>query len=128
MTEEGDSQFIIESNSQFGDAPFEILEDVGKMKIMVKLKTNGEPNVDLVTVDIDNMEFKLGGNYQILIQTNEDGDLNTFVAQQVTKENEIHIFWLLPQFVIMTAGEIMFSITSLQFSFTQVQSLEVVLF
>ena len=90
---------------------------------MVKLKTNGEPNVDLVTVDIDNMEFKLGGNYQILIQTNEDGDLNTFVAQQVTKENEIHIFWLLPQFVIMTAGEIMFSITSLQFSFTQVKAM-----
>ena len=28
--------------------------------------------------------------------------------------------WLLPQFVVMTAAEIMFSITSLQFSYTQV--------
>ena len=29
------------------------------------------------------------------------------------------MFWLLPQFVFMTAGEIMFSISSLQLSFTQ---------
>jgi dipeptide/tripeptide permease len=28
--------------------------------------------------------------------------------------------WLLPQFIVMTAAEIMFSITSLQFSYTQV--------
>jgi solute carrier family 15 oligopeptide transporter 1 len=29
------------------------------------------------------------------------------------------MLWLLPQFIVMTMGEIMFSITGLEFSFTQ---------
>lgn len=31
----------------------------------------------------------------------------------------MHILWQLPQYVIITAGEIMFSVTGLEFSFTQ---------
>merc|ERR1712080_478686 len=37
----------------------------------------------------------------------------------IAKENNVQILWLLPQFIVMTAGEIMFSITTMQFSFTQ---------
>ena len=71
-------------------------------------------------------ELLQGANYQILLQFSEDKlDPNVALASnlivhKITSENELHIFLLLPQFVIMTAGEIMFSITSLQFSFTQV--------
>ena len=65
------------------------------------------------------MDLKLGAVYEILFQFNST-ELRTISVSKVTSENEIHIFYLLPQFVIMTAGEIMFSITSLQFSFTQV--------
>ena len=64
-----------------------------------------------------------GANYQILLQFiegQEDPNLRNLIVHKITSENELHIFLLLPQFVIMTAGEIMFSITSLQFSFTQV--------
>ncbi|XP_060880666.1 peptide transporter family 1-like [Metopolophium dirhodum] len=35
------------------------------------------------------------------------------------KGNFIHIAWQLPQIIVMTAAEIMFSITSLEFAFTQ---------
>ncbi|KAB7495191.1 Peptide transporter family 1, partial [Armadillidium nasatum] len=31
----------------------------------------------------------------------------------------LHMFWLLPQYVLISVGEIMFSITGLEFSFTQ---------
>ena len=34
--------------------------------------------------------------------------------------NEISMFWQLPQIIIITAAEIMFSITSLKFAFSQV--------
>ena len=64
-----------------------------------------------------------GANYQILLQYiegQENPNLSKLIVHKITSENELHIFLLLPQFVIMTAGEIMFSITSLQFSFTQV--------
>jgi dipeptide/tripeptide permease len=40
---------------------------------------------------------------------------------EVTPYNSIHMMWLLPQYFIITAGEVMFSVTGLQFSFTQVQ-------
>lgn len=39
----------------------------------------------------------------------------------IEKGNYIHIAWQLPQIIIMTAGEIMFSITALEFAFTQVK-------
>ena len=36
------------------------------------------------------------------------------------KANNVHIAWQLPQYVLMTAGEVMFSITGLEFSYSQV--------
>ena len=40
---------------------------------------------------------------------------------EVTEHNSMHMMWLLPQYIILTAGEVLFSITSLAFSFTQVR-------
>ena len=39
---------------------------------------------------------------------------------QVTPENSIHLMWLIPQYFVMTMGEVLMSVTGLQFSFTQV--------
>ena len=41
-------------------------------------------------------------------------------VHEITEANSISIFWQLPQIMIITAGEIMFSITSLKFAFSQV--------
>jgi solute carrier family 15 oligopeptide transporter 1 len=38
----------------------------------------------------------------------------------VTADNGISILWQIPQIVIITAAEILFSITGLEFSYTQV--------
>lgn len=38
---------------------------------------------------------------------------------EVTKANSVHMLWLIPQYVIITAAEIMFSITGLEFSYSQ---------
>lgn len=40
----------------------------------------------------------------------------------ITAPPSLHILWQIPQYVIMTAGEIMFSVTGLEFSFTQAPS------
>ena len=44
--------------------------------------------------------------------------LNDFL---LTQENSIHMFWLLPQYFVITVGEIMLSITGLEFSYSQVK-------
>ena len=42
-----------------------------------------------------------------------------FDIEEVTSPNSMHMLWLLPQYFVLTAGEVLFSITSLSFSFTQ---------
>lgn len=37
----------------------------------------------------------------------------------VTEPNSVHMLWLIPQFVVITAAEVMFSVTGLEFAFTQ---------
>ena len=41
---------------------------------------------------------------------------------EVTPPNSVNIMWLLPQYFVVTFGEVMFSITGLQFSYSQVSS------
>uniref|UniRef100_A0A8C7YD99 Solute carrier family 15 member 2 n=1 Tax=Oryzias sinensis TaxID=183150 RepID=A0A8C7YD99_9TELE len=38
------------------------------------------------------------------------------------KANSVHIAWQIPQYVLLTAGEVMFSITGLEFSYSQAPS------
>ena len=38
----------------------------------------------------------------------------------LTSENSVHMLWIIPQYFVITAGEIMFSITGLEFSYSQV--------
>ena len=106
-----------------GDAPFEILLNVGDMAFNIKQSNVSEELVEQTL--IKDINFSSGGNYQILVQ-NEDSNfkkvLRPWIAHEITEPNQIHIFWLLPQFVVMTLGEIMFSIQSLEFSFTQVSA------
>lgn len=42
--------------------------------------------------------------------------------REVTPPNKIHMLWLIPQYIIITMGEIMFSITGLEFSYSQAPS------
>ena len=104
---------------QVGDTHFQEAIKVGKYSLVL---SRGE--TELFNQELSE-ELLIGANYQILLQYSEsenDDYLPTtqIIIHKITSENELHIFLLLPQFVIMTAGEIMFSITSLQFSFTQV--------
>lgn len=39
---------------------------------------------------------------------------------EVTSPNTVSILWLLPQYVVVTIGEVLFSVTGLTFSFTEV--------
>jgi len=98
-------EWIEIGNEQFGDAePIEI----------------GKPTdyfIYLNDAEIGNATFKQGGNYNLLISGVDTMD--KVKIHQVTPENTFSMFWQLPQYIIMTAGEVLFSITTMEFCFTQ---------
>jgi len=58
--------------------------------------------------------YEMGGSYMVYLY-GED----TMKEYVLTPTNSVHIFWLLPQYIVLTVGEILFSITSLEFAYSQ---------
>ena len=62
-----------------------------------------------------------GGVYTLVV-TKELGDSGSqmrAVLHTLTTPNSIHILWQFPQYFIITASEVMFSVTGLEFSYSQ---------
>ncbi|KOB77657.1 Yin, partial [Operophtera brumata] len=88
--------------------------DKGQKKIS---KGSGDIIVDGQTV-LKDFKFRAGAVYTINVYNDSN---SIFVANPltITPPNSVHILWLIPQYVVMTMGEVMFSVTGLEFSFTQ---------
>ncbi|KAK2840110.1 hypothetical protein Q5P01_013850 [Channa striata] len=67
------------------------------------------------TLDLGLLDF--GASYTVVL-TEESGKFVPHKMEDV-KANNVHIAWQIPQYVLITAGEVMFSITGLEFSYSQ---------
>lgn len=65
-----------------------------------------------------NYNFQTGSVYTINVYEDSNGNYEANPVM-ITPPNSVHILWLVPQYVVMTMGEVMFSVTGLEFSFTQ---------
>jgi len=69
---------------------------------------------------ITEVELLYGANYQLVyVEHNTADKTQGVIVHKIVEENVYNMFLILPQFAIMTAGEVMFSITALQFAFSQ---------
>ena len=68
---------------------------------------------------IGEKEFFYGANYVAMYIEHGDGT-KEFKVHEITHKNELHMGLILPQYFVMTCGEVMFSITGLEFAFSQV--------
>ncbi|XP_023260256.1 solute carrier family 15 member 2-like [Seriola lalandi dorsalis] len=66
-------------------------------------------------LDVGLLDF--GASYTVIL-TEKLGKIVTDRMEDV-KANDVHIAWQIPQYVLITAGEVMFSITGLEFSYSQ---------
>ncbi|XP_036449452.1 solute carrier family 15 member 2 [Colossoma macropomum] len=66
-------------------------------------------------IDLGLLDF--GAYYTVIL----GGDPNSLTLNKMVdvQPNNIHIAWQIPQYVLITAGEVMFSITGLEFSYSQ---------
>ncbi|XP_054729960.1 peptide transporter family 1 isoform X2 [Anastrepha obliqua] len=80
--------------------------------------TSGTYQILVDNVEVASVNLRVGGIYTVLINEDASGNysVNTVI---VTTPNSMSIFWLIPQYVIMTLGEVMFSVTGLEFSYSQ---------
>ncbi|KAL7030430.1 hypothetical protein ACKWTF_006656 [Chironomus riparius] len=64
------------------------------------------------------IKFKRGGVYAVVVHEEADNKYAANISI-ITPPNSISILWLIPQYILMTIAEIFYSITGLQFSYTQ---------
>jgi solute carrier family 15 oligopeptide transporter 1 len=69
-------------------------------------------------IKISKVDVHLGGVYTIIISHASNGSLE-LQNHEITTPNTIHMLWLIPQYVVMTAAEVMFSVTGLEFAYSQ---------
>lgn len=84
---------------------------------------------DLIQLVASNYDIEIGSSlvtYEIT-----QGAVNTLILRQnstggfdsenvvVSEPNSMHMLWLLPQYIIMTLGEVMYSVTGLAFSYAE---------
>ncbi|XP_028663900.1 solute carrier family 15 member 2 isoform X1 [Erpetoichthys calabaricus] len=67
-------------------------------------------------LDVDLLDF--GASYTAIITKNSDENIEVTKTEDV-QANNVNVAWQIPQYVLITAGEVMFSITGLEFSYSQ---------
>uniref|UniRef100_A0A8C6U2R8 Solute carrier family 15 member 2 n=1 Tax=Neogobius melanostomus TaxID=47308 RepID=A0A8C6U2R8_9GOBI len=73
-------------------------------------------NCFIIVLIINEISTHNKGNY---FNLPGGGDSIAVTKMEDVLANNIHVAWQLPQYVLMTAGEVMFSITGLEFSYSQ---------
>ncbi|XP_055915649.1 peptide transporter family 1 isoform X1 [Eupeodes corollae] len=63
-------------------------------------------------------KLKQGGVYTLVIGEESDGNYKTKLFE-IAEPNSVNILLLIPQYVVMTLGEVMFSVTGIEFSYSQ---------
>ncbi|GFX16869.1 solute carrier family 15 member 2 [Trichonephila clavipes] len=77
---------------------------------------------------IEKMKLKQGGSTIIYFYRKESKRISVVKRMETVKANSLHILWQIPQYIVLTTGEAMFSITGLDFSYSQApQSLKAVI-
>lgn len=84
---------------------------------------------DLIQLVSSSYEIEVGSS--VVPYAITQGAVNTLILQQtptgefeskdvvISEPNSMHMLWLLPQYIIMTLGEVMYSVTGLAFSYAE---------
>jgi len=99
--------------AEFGGTGFQTVYP-DKYEVFMPRRT-GDLSDDPVVTDL---KPRLGGSYSLLVVRDARGH-ETHKMFTLTEPNSMHMFWLIPQYFVVTVGEVMLSITLLEFSFTQ---------
>ncbi|XP_039286060.1 peptide transporter family 2 isoform X2 [Nilaparvata lugens] len=110
----GDLEFVKESKTVF-----KFVLKAGDSYVDTKNINNGRFTIKLNGKELPNViDIEFAGVYTLMIEKTSNSTVITRLYT-ITSPNTVHILWQLPQILVLTAAEIMFSITGLEFSYSQ---------
>ncbi|XP_069688353.1 solute carrier family 15 member 1-like [Periplaneta americana] len=86
--------------------------DAGRYKYSISLLNASVPDYQ------QDVHLEVGAVYSLVIQE-VTGNIVFSKLFVMTPPNRIHMLWLVPQYILISVGEVMFAISGLQFSFLQ---------
>ncbi|XP_076603528.1 solute carrier family 15 member 2 [Chaetodon auriga] len=103
----GDATFFVLSD---GMSPTQPVERAEYSDVSCSLESKKCSNLDLGLLDF-------GASYTVIL-VEQSGNIVPHKMEDV-KANNVHIAWQIPQYALITCGEVLFSITGLEFSYSQ---------
>ena len=82
----------------------------------------GEYQIYLDDLHMGSVAVQQGGFYSLLVARDPTDNVNKIRTYVLTEPNSIHIFWLIPQYFVLTVSDILFIVTGLEFSYSQVNA------
>merc|ERR1712083_399009 len=71
----------------------------------------GDYEILMGDTSIGKIAIDQGGVYSLVVARDPQTNIHRSLTHTLTTPNSVHIFWLLPQILVITVGEIMFSVT-----------------
>lgn len=96
-----------------------ITSDTNSVMLLKELKPV-KYNVWIDNKMVKEVTLDLGGVYTLVSHSFPNDIAAELIT--VTEPNSVHMLLLIPQYFLMTMGEVMFSVTGLEFAFTQAPS------
>lgn len=102
------------------------LLDFGAAYTVVVIRVRKPPALNF---DADTAALRDGTSPMcVLCVFTQESDIIESVTMVDVKANNVHIAWQIPQYALITMGEVLFSITGLEFSYSQVTNYSFFLF
>ncbi|KAM8819788.1 solute carrier family 15 member 1 [Eudromia elegans] len=110
-------------NVSMGDTHFETLPSLSasNYEAFSRGSKNIAANTATLSCKVSSKTFGFGSAYTIIINGCSGNLLNTAYVEDIPP-NTVHMAWQIPQYFILTCAEVVFSVTGLEFSYSQAPS------